>query len=250
MMALLWRPLPVMTLTIRQFIGGRAVRVVAALSFLPAVFALVYLLNPDAEDAGRFLRDAILDGLFFPTLLPITVLILATGALGNEIEDRTLPYLTLKPLSRLRIVLEKWLGAITVAIPIICLGLLVTCLLVLRGETSDYTRTIAGALAATAIGICAYTGIFILMSLVIQRALLFGIIYTFILESILGRYLSGVRVLSVRYYVVSIFERIQNDPALISKNAAQMTSAIIVLAVATVVSLLLATRRLRRMSLD
>ena len=29
-------------------------------------------------------------------LLPITVLILATGALGNEVEDRTLPDLTLK----------------------------------------------------------------------------------------------------------------------------------------------------------
>jgi ABC-2 type transport system permease protein len=239
-----------MTLTIRQFIGGRAVRVVAALAFLPAIFALIYLINPDAEDASRFLRDTILDGLFFPTLLPITVLILATGALGNEIEDRTLPYLTLKPLSRLRIVVEKWLGAIAVAIPIICLGLLATCLLVLRGDAGDYTRTIAGALAATAIGICAYTGIFMLVSLVIQRALLFGIIYTFILESILGQYLSGVRVLSVAHYVGSIFERIQNDPELISDNAAALNSAIIVLAAATVVSLLLATRRLRRMSLD
>lgn len=250
MMALLWRPLPVMTLTIRQFVGGKAVRVVTALAFLPAVFALIYLLNPEAEDAGRFLRDMILDGLFFPTLLPITVLILATGALGNEIEDRTLPYLTLKPLSRFRIVVEKWLGAIAIAIPIICLGLLVTSLLILRGEAGDYTRTIVGALVATAIGICAYTGIFILISLVIQRALLFGIIYTFILESILGQYLSGVRVLSVAHYVQSIFERIQNDPALMSGNAAQLSSAIIVLAVATLVSLLLATRRLRRMSLD
>lgn len=239
-----------MTLTIRQFVGGKAVRVVTALAFLPAVFALIYLLNPEAEDASRFLRNMILDGLFFPTLLPITVLILATGALGNEIEDRTLPYLTLKPLSRFRIVVEKWLGSISIAIPIICLGLLVTSLLVLRGEAGDYTRTIAGALVATAIGICAYTGIFILISLVIQRALLFGIIYTFILESILGQYLSGVRVLSVAHYVESIFRRIQNDPALMSGNTAQLSSAIIVLGAATLVSLLLATRRLRRMSLD
>ena len=250
MMALLWRPLPVMTLTIRQFTGGKAVRVVAALSFLPALFALIYLLNPDAADRVKFLREVIFNELFFPTLLPITVLILATGALGNEIEDRTLPYLTLKPLSRFRIVVEKWLGSITIAIPIIGLGLLASCLLMLRGEAGDYSRLIAGALIATAIGICAYTAIFILISLVIQRALLFGIIYTFVLESVLGRYLSGFRVVSVRHYVTSIYERIQNDPALISDNAAALSSAIIVLAAATVVSLLLATRRLRRMSLD
>jgi hypothetical protein len=54
----------------------------------------------------------------------------------------------------------------------------------------------------------------------------------------------------VAHYVESIFERIQNDPELMSDNAAQLSSAIIVLAAATVVSLLLATRRLRRMSLD
>jgi ABC-2 type transport system permease protein len=239
-----------MTLTIRQFVGGRSVRVLTALAFLPALFALIYLLNPEAADRLEFLREIILDNLFFPTLLPITVLILATGALGNEIEDRTLPYLTLKPLSRFRIVVEKWLGSIAIAIPIICLGLLAACLLVLRGEAGDYTRLIAGALVATAIGICAYTGIFILISLVIQRALLFGIIYTFVLESILGNYLSGFRVISVSHYVTSIFERIQNNPALISDNAAALSSAIIVLATATLVSLLLATRRLRRMSLD
>jgi ABC-2 type transport system permease protein len=254
MMALLWRPLPVMTLTIRQFIGGKAVRVVSALALLPAVFALIYLFNPDAVDRVEFLRDTILNELFFPRLLPITVLILATGALGNEIEDRTLPYLTLKPLSRLRIVVEKWLGAITVAIPIIALGILAACLIMLRGEAGDYTRLIAGAVAATAIGACAYSAIFIFISLVIQRALLFGIIYTFVLESILGNYLSGFRVISVSHYVTSIFERIQNDPEMISDNAAQLGSAlgsaIIVLTVATVVSLLLATRRLRRMSLD
>ncbi len=101
-----WRPLPVMTLTVRQFMGGKAVRVVTALGFLPCLFALIYLLNQESATRVEFLRDTVLNGLFFPTLLPITVLILATGALGNEIEDRTLPYLTLKPLSRLRIVAE------------------------------------------------------------------------------------------------------------------------------------------------
>lgn len=250
MTAFFWRPLPVMTLTIRQFIGGKAVRVVAALAFLPCLFSLIHLLGSDAIVSIRFVREVILDDLFFPTLLPITTLILATGALGNEIEDRTLPYLTLKPLSRLRIVVEKWLGAVVIAIPTICLGVLAACLIALRGDAADYQRTLVAALAATAIGICAYTAIFILISLVIQRALLLGIIYTFVLESILGRFLSGVRVLSVRHYVASVFEQIQDVPFLISDNAASLNSAIIVLAATTVVAILLAAWRLRRMSLD
>lgn len=250
MTSIFWGPLPVMTLTIRQFIGGRAVRVVTALGFLPCLFALIYLLNQESATRIEFLRDTVLNGLFFPTLLPITVLILATGALGNEVEDRTLPYLTLKPLRRFRIVFEKWLGSIVVAIPAICSGILVTSLIVLRDEASDDKRTIVGALVATAIGICAYTAIFMFVSLIIQRALLVGIIYTFVWESILGRYLPGLRIVSVRHFVTSIYERIQNQPDLYSDGIAALSSAIIVLAATTAVTLLLSTRRLQRMSLD
>jgi ABC-2 type transport system permease protein len=250
MTSIFWGPLPVMTLTIRQFIGGRAVRVVTALGFLPCVFALIYLLNQESATRIEFLRDTVLNGLFFPTLLPITVLILATGALGNEVEDRTLPYLTLKPLTRLRIVLEKWLGSIAVAIPAICSGILVTSLIVLRDESSDDKRTIIGALVATAIGICAYTAIFMFISLIIQRALLVGIIYTFVWESILGRYLPGLRIVSVRHFVTSIYERIQDQPEYFSDGIAALSSAIIVLVATTIVTLLLSTRRLNRMSLD
>lgn len=249
-MSILWRPLPVMTLTIRQFMGGRSVRVVTALGFLPCLFALIFLLNRHILRPEQFLRNRILDGLFFPTLLPVTVLILATGALGNEIEDRTLPYLTLKPLSRIRIVVEKWLGCVTVALPAILAGLLTACVIVLRGDFGSQQRLVVGALLATVVGICAYAAIFLLVSLIIQRALLVGIIYTFVWESVLGRYLPGLREVSVQYYVTSIFQRYQDNPRFISDGAAQLSSAVITLAVTSAVALFLASWRLRRMSLD
>jgi ABC-2 type transport system permease protein len=223
--------------------------VVLALGFLPAVFAAIYLLGNGTIPRLQFLNDNVLN-MYFPILLPIATMILATAAIGNEIEDRTLPYLTLKPLSRFRIVVEKWLGSIWVAIPAILIGLLVACLVLFRDQSSDYQRVIVAALVSSAIGICAYCGVFLLISLVIQRALLAGIIYTFVIENILGRYLKGLRVVSIQHYVKSIYERLQDDPAAVSKNAAALSTAIIVLVAATAVSLVLATWRLRRMSLD
>src|SRR5215211_2284017 len=126
MTALTWRTLPVFTLTVRQFAGGKAVRVVAGLSFIPALFALIYLINPDVDDPRHFVAVAMFRNLMVTPLLPMTVLILATGALGNEIEDRTLPYLTLKPIGRLRIVVEKLVGVIGVAGPGIGAGMAAT----------------------------------------------------------------------------------------------------------------------------
>ena len=153
-------------------------------------------------------------------------------------------------LSRFRIVVEKWLGSIWVALPAILIGLLVACLILFRDQASDYQRVIVSALVASAIGICAYCGIFLLISLLIQRALLAGIIYTFVIENVLGRYLKGLRVVSIQHYVKSIYEQLQNNPAAVSSHAASLSTAIIVLVSATAIALLLATWRLTRMSLD
>jgi ABC-2 type transport system permease protein len=247
---LFWKPLPVATLTVRQFLGGKSVRVVAALAFLPSVFGLIYWFDRDVETMREFLIDIIFLGVVTPTLLPITVLILATGALGHEIEDRTLPYLTLKPLSRLRIVVEKFLGVVVVATPLVLAGLATTFLLVIQGHTGDHRRLLGAMLAAGAAGTVAYASIFLMVSLVIPRALLVGIIYSFVWESTLARFLPGVRVVSVRHYVQSIFVDLLDDPLVTMDDATTVRAALITIAAATALSLALATWRLRRMNLD
>ncbi len=260
--SLLWRPLPVLMLTVRQFLGGRAVLVVTALSLVPALFAGIYLLDTTWTSPREFLARVIFLELVAPTLLPISVLILATGALGNELEDRTLPYLTLKPVSRLRIVVEKLGGVLIVALPTVLAGLLVTFALTSRAE--DPFVGIAGnlrvdqslppvlwaALAAGAAGVVAFAAIFLTVSLYIPRALLTGIIYSFVWESLLGRFLPGIRVVSVRHYVQSIFVGLLDDRRIRIDNAFSPTSSFVTLGVACLVAILLATWRLRRMNLE
>jgi ABC-2 type transport system permease protein len=250
MATLTWRALPVFTLTIRQFAGGKAVRVVAALSFIPALFALIYLINPDVDNPHHFVAVTMFQNLIAAPLLPITVLILATGALGNEIEDRTLPYLTLKPIGRLRIVVEKFVGVLIIAVPLIGAGMAATYLLAFRGAWGDNLRLLWAMLAAGAVGIVGYGAIFLLVSLLITRALLAGIIYALLWESLLGRFLPGLRVVSVRHFVDSVFVKILDDPKVTVNSATSINASLITIGAAAVISIVLATWRLRRMSLD
>ena len=116
-----WRVAPIFFLSVRQFIGGKAVRAVFALGLVPALFALIYRINPDVDRPRRFLDDIVIQ-VMLPTILPLAALILATAAFGDEIEDRTLPYLVLKPITRLRIVIEKLLASVVVSTPIIAMA--------------------------------------------------------------------------------------------------------------------------------
>ena len=261
-----FRPLPITTLTVRQFLDGKAVRIAGLIGLIPAVFALIYLIQP-RDTRFDFFADTLFLNLFAPTVLPIATLILATSAFGNELEDRTLPYLTLKPVSRLRIVLEKWLGVVLVGIPVILFGQVATAIILAFADGNDtevryaadprfadripdFTSAIWPALAAGAVGVVMFASVFLLLSLYVQRALLAGIFYAFVWESLLGRYLSGIRIVSVKQYVQSIFTRLLDDPNITIKNPFQLDSALIVAAVTAVVCLALATRRLRRINLE
>jgi ABC-2 type transport system permease protein len=261
--SLLWRPIPILTLTVRQFLGGRALWVVTALSFVPSLFAAIYLLDSSVDTPRDFLVDVIFLGLVAPTLLPIAVLILATGALGNEIEDRTMPYLVLKPITRLRIVVEKLIGVLVVALPAVMAGLIVTYLMVALGAddqtirigqrtaTDESLREVLWAmLGAATVGVVATAALFLLVSLIIPRALLVGIIYAFAWESLLGRFLPGIKIVSIRHYTDSTFVRLLDDPNVTVDSALQLQSTLITVGVLVVVCVALTTLRLRTMNFE
>jgi ABC-2 type transport system permease protein len=241
---------PIVWLTIRQFLEGKAIRVVIGLALIPFVFGVIYLIQPGRERPDLFLGNGIFLEVMIPTLLPLTVLVLATSAFGNEVEDRTLPFLTLKPVGRLRIVIEKLAGSVLVSGPIVVLGLIMTYLVVLRGDSGAHLHLLWAMIVAALVATVAYSSIFMLVSLLISRALVAALIYLFLWESILGRFVPGLRYVSIRHFVASIFAAVADDPRFAPNDATGLAAAIATLAIASVVAIVLATWRLRRMNVS
>src|SRR5215213_3627752 len=231
-------------LTVRQFTGGRTVRLVLALSLIPALFAAIYVARPWEVTPNEFAVDLFRE-LIVPTLLPIVVLLPATAAFGNELEDGTLPYLLMKPVSRMRLVLGKYLAVLLVTIPALLAGLAVTTLIAAQGpDAGELGRVLVAMAGASAVAAALLGAVFLLVSLVIPRALLAGMIYIFAWESLLGRFLPGVRAISSREQALQVFDGILSDDFPAASNAA-LTMLVIV-----VVCLLLAVWRLRTMQVD
>ncbi|CAN5688938.1 ABC transporter permease [soil metagenome] len=259
-MTALWNPIPVFMLTVRQFVGGKAVRVVTLIALLPVLFAIIFALSSSDTDGQNFIGVVIFEAMFIATLLPICVLILATGAIGNEIEDQTLPYLTLKPISRLRIVFEKLFATVVTAVPPIGSGLILAYLLVFRSTALDAENLpfLWPMLASAFAGIVAYSAVFLLVSLFINRALLAGITYALLWESLLGRYLPGLRVVSIRHYTESIYVGLLSEPRYRSvvavgdglDNPDTAMVSVIVLSVVSLAAALLSVWRLRNLNLE
>src|ERR1051326_1120749 len=97
---------PIFTLTLRALARNRRSLVVVALLIVPILLALVYVASEGTSGSENFVLSLFIN-LVMPILLPLTALIFATSALGGEVEDRTLLYLTLKPVSRLAVIIAK-----------------------------------------------------------------------------------------------------------------------------------------------
>jgi ABC-2 type transport system permease protein len=240
---------PIFWLTLRQFAAGRATRVVAFFSATPIVFALVYLLNSGNATANTFLAD-VFNQFLAPTIVPLATLILATATLGNELSDRTIVYVVIKPVSTWRIVLEKFIGTFIVTGAAFVVGVVITWLVVVLGPETPKSSALPALLIASLIGVAAYGAVFLFISLVIPRALLVGVIYILLWESLLARFIPGIRILSIRHFIQSIFVHLLNDPTVTIAQATRLSSALIVLIFVVIVSLVLAALRLRQMNLD
>ena len=242
-------PVPILNLTLRQFIGGKSIRIVFLFSLVPAVFALIYMLETGDTTAREFVAG-IFQEFIAPTLLPIATLILATNALGNEVEDRTMVYLVLKPISRARIVLEKFGAVAITATLLLWEGTLLAYLIAMRGDAGDNIDQLIAICFAQLVGVLGYGALFMAISLIVPRALLAGLIYSLLWESLFGRFISGIRLVSVRHYVQSIYVQMVDNPAIELDEAMRFIPSIVVIALLVVVALAIATWRLRTMNLE
>jgi ABC-2 type transport system permease protein len=245
--------LTITLLTIRQFMRSRAMLVVAAISLFPIIFALIPHLVPDGpslRDLREVLGDVIFLGFLSTTLLPLATLVLSTSALGDEVEDKTLQYLALKPITRTRIVLGKFLAVMFVTVPIVWIGVLLTWAVAAWGAYDAMRDMLWPMLAATLVGMLGFGSVFLLLSLLIPRALLFGVFYVFIWESALSRFLPGIRSISISHYTRSMFVRLLDDRRITIDGPSATQTIIITIACVVIISLALATWRLRSMSLE
>jgi ABC-2 type transport system permease protein len=245
--------LTITALTIRQFLRSKSIYVVIGISLLASVLAVIGQAAP-GDETIRDLRDIFANTLYkdliTATLLPLATLVLSTAAFGDEIEDRSLQYLALKPISRFRIVLEKLLAIFVIMIPVTWFGIAVTWAITAFGNYDAMRDLLWPALLSSLVAIIGFGSLFLLASLFIQRALLVGVFYVFVWETALSRFLPGIRAISIRHFTQSLFVRMVDDRRVTVDQVSSESTVIITTIVIFVVCLALSTWRFRTMSLE
>ncbi|MFD9813117.1 ABC transporter permease [Streptomyces sp. NPDC059080] len=227
-------------LTYRTLLGSRRALILFALPALLLVIAVAVRALAGADDTTA---KEILGGFALATLVPLIGVIAGTGAIGPEIDDGSVVYLLAKPVRRSTIVLTKLTVATGVtlvfsAVPVLVAGF------ILNGNSQQIA--VAYAVAA-AIASVAYAAVFLLLGTITRHAVVIGLVYALVWESLFGNLVPGARTLSIQQWALALGGRLAPDST-ITSDVALPTAAVLLIAV-TAAATWYATRRLRALTL-
>jgi ABC-2 type transport system permease protein len=198
------------TLTLRQYRHGKRWMVMAALMLLPA--ALIIIVRYTAPDVPSLGLEFIFTFMLIPqALLPFVALIYASGMIQDEVEEQTITYLLIRPISKWQLYLVKLLATLTVAVFLTAVFTALSYAAVYIGATNqppDVPTRCLEAIFVHSLAVIAYCCLFGFISVLTRRTLIVGILYIIIFEGLFANLAFGIRLITVIYYARIITYRI------------------------------------------
>jgi ABC-type transport system involved in multi-copper enzyme maturation permease subunit len=191
------------TTDLRRLIFARKTLVLLCVQLLPVIAALIYVFFKDIDGLSMFSQT--IEGVMFPFLIPLAAVFYGGPTLVDEMEGKTLTYLTLRPVPKPALFLGKWLAGATVAVGLVLvpvLSLLAIVAIAGGGDVGTSFLTIAQILLATAMGTACLTAIFAALGALVAKSLFAGILY-FVVVELLFSVLPVLELLSVRFHMRS-----------------------------------------------
>ena len=203
---------------IGQLITARKTWALLGVQGVMILVAAVALFRDEYLDGLTLFRN-IIENATFPFVLPMVALFFGGPTIVDEMEGRTLTYLTLRPIPKPLLYLGKLFGAVFVGSLVLMmptLVLYVVCVLG-GGDPGATAGLIARMLAACALGVATYSVVFAALGALFARSMLAGIVYFLIFEIVFAA-LPILEFASVRFHlrIVAGFAKEESDNMLLN----------------------------------
>ncbi|MFF5635288.1 ABC transporter permease [Streptomyces sp. NPDC012825] len=227
-------------LTYRALLGRRRAMI---LFLLPALLLIISAAIRMFNGADDQVAADVLGGFALATMVPLIGVIAGTGAIGPEIDDGSIVYLLSKPVKRPAIIFTKLIVAIAVtmvfsAVPTLIAGFILNG----NGQQVAVAYTVAALVASIA-----YSALFLLLGTVSRHAVVIGLVYALVWETLFGSLISGARTLSVQQWALALAEKVTGDGLVTSEVG--LPTAVALLVAVTVAATWFAGQKLRRLTL-
>lgn len=189
---------PVFTWGVARVLRKKKLLLVAAIA--TGLGALIGNVIGDGADPLRDLAR-VLDRHILTFGLPLIALVLVGEGFTYEVQARTLVYHLVRPVSRTTVYLARFFSG---ALPAAAVALLLLAVLVLTSRAPVDARVWLSLPVTAGLGTLALGAVYYALAALLRHGLIAGLIYTFVVETLISSVPGSMQKLSVMFYVRSL----------------------------------------------
>ena len=222
--------------TRKAIINKRFLLVLLVMLFLAGVMGYAATQEPKGIDEGSTFLDILVISFF----LPLITMIFGSSFIRDEIDDKSITSLLITPLGKGKIFFGYYISLVIVSILAMLLvvssGTLAYFSVV--GYSSGVSETYIYYVILAILGSMVYGSLFIIVSVLLERSIYFGLFYVFIWEGFVGSLPGRVKQVSIRHYLRSIGNELIGYGSIANyRDASGLNTSIITLTLITIVLL-------------
>jgi ABC-2 type transport system permease protein len=215
----------VYALAMRIQLRTKRTLVLALLSAAPIAGAFLFVaatrfrLGEGAQTVVGAATD-VMTFFYLSFLLPIITLFYATAIIGDEVEDRTITYLFVRPVPRATIYLGKFLAAMTLSAALILLSATLSFCVILSADAPSEAISHVGIflldVGILSLGVLAYGALYGLFGVILKRPLLAGLLFAMGWESVVTYIPGYLNRFTIMHYLQSLLPHPSSERGLLS----------------------------------
>jgi ABC-2 type transport system permease protein len=198
--------------SVTSFIGRRSrkTRLFALVCGLPVLAAAVIQSGHLFFGAAGIDGASIFGGAILAFDLQFLILILAlfygTSVCSDEVENKTLTYLTTRPVPKPVIILGKYAAYAALLIGLVAASVLLSFVILSFDQLADVGAWLRmlGSLGVLALGLACYLAFFTLVGTFLKKSILFGLAFSFGWENIVQYFPGSTQKFTIMHYLKSL----------------------------------------------
>jgi len=202
----------------RQGIRSKKARIFFLLSMVPVLILLlvkiIELTNADSQLSAEEIFSKILLVIYVQVLIPVLALFFSTMIVNEEVDNKTLVYLTSAPIPKPAIILGKFAAYILLSAIIVNAGLFLCFIIVSIDQPGnlDNVKTFLSFLGVGTLALISYSAFFTMASTWIKKVIALGLLFIFGWESVVQYYFPGVtQKFTFMHYIKSLLPYTQEN---------------------------------------
>jgi ABC-2 type transport system permease protein len=193
---------------------ARRTKVFILVALLPALVALVIRINAWLSPGASIDGAAVFSNIILTFNLQFLILVLAlfygTSICAEELEGKTLTYLTTRPVPKAAVILGKYAAYAAFLILMVAAGVTLAFLILHADRLGDAGAwlVLARSVAVLALGLLTYTAFFTLVGVLLKKSVLFGLMFSFGWENIVQYFPGATQRFTIMHYLKSLLPSI------------------------------------------